>query len=194
MIVLGRYSKTKRSRIDRNLTLMAPDQAACEYEGHGKHGYKDKARDLPNRVRDSWNPNKETPRRHELWHTPRRIERSTKAVPMKMSVLYNPDTRTQVQKTDPFLPEKLLARIDTTIPPSHCQVTVKTDRSATNNRWENAKAGIGVRYIYMQTEAGGSNIALKIYSHVGGNASNLRVELGAILETLRQKRDGQPIN
>ena len=84
---------------------------------------------------------------------------------MKTSVLYNPDTRTthahdllgririfrktqghKSKKRDLFAPEKQPARVDIATEPSLCQVTVNTDRSVTNNGWENAKAGIGIWY------------------------------------------------
>ena len=117
------------------------------------------------------------------------------------SVLYNPDTRStrdllgririfgktkghKSGKRDPFRPEKPLARIDMTIAPSHCHVMVNTDGSATDNGWENAEAGISVWY----ADRSRWNIALKLEPHAGASASNLRAELGAILETLRQNK------
>ena len=86
--------------------------------------------------------------------------------------------------SDPFLPEKLPARINTTIAPSHQQVTVNTDGSATKNGWENAKAGISVWY----ADGSRRHIALKLESHAGASTSNSRGEPGAILETLRQNK------
>ena len=35
---------------------------------------KDKAQELLTRINEHWNPNQETPRRNNLWHTPRRIK------------------------------------------------------------------------------------------------------------------------
>ena len=181
------------------ITVATADQAECENNRNGKHGCKDKAKELLNRVRDNWNPNKETPQRHNLWHTPRRIEWNSKADITKTSVLYNPDTRTthdllggirifgktqghKSKKRDPFAQEKQPARVDIAIEPSLCQVTVNTDGSATNNGWENAKAGIGVWY----ADGSRRNIALKLDPRGEAYASNSRAELGAILETLRQ--------
>jgi len=175
------------------------DQTPCRGNRHRNNDCRNKARELLNRVRDTWNPNKETPQRHNLWHTPRRIERNTKANLMKMSVLYNPDTRTKHDtlggirifgkeqghksgKRDPYLPEKPPARINNALAPSHCQVTINTDGSAIHNGWENAKAGIGVWY----ADGSRRNIALKLNTQGKEHASNSRVELGAILEALRQ--------
>ena len=175
------------------------DQAACRIDRRGRNACKEKARDLLNRVQDKWNLNRETPQRHDLWHTPRRIERHTKADLAKMSVRYNPDTRTthdvlgglrifgktpghKSSKRDPFLPEKPPMRIDAMIEPSLRQVTINTDGSVTKNGWENARAGIGVWYANRSRW----NIAMRLEPLDGACASNSRAELGAILEALRQ--------
>src|SRR5258706_7472039 len=117
--------------------LVRISSAACEGNRTRKHGCKEKAKELINRIRDGWNPNKETPQRHSLWHTPRRIERNRKANLMKTSVLYNPDTRTthdllggirifgkeqghKSKKRDPFQPVKPPARINNLTVPSLC--------------------------------------------------------------------------
>ena len=103
----------------------AADQTPCRGNRNGNDDCRKKARELLNRVNDVWNPNKETPQRHNLWHTPNRIKRNTKADLMLMSVLYNPDTRTthdalggirifgkvqghKSRKRDTYLPEKPL--------------------------------------------------------------------------------------
>ena len=118
---------------------------------------------------------------------------------MKTSVLYNPDTRTthdllgririfgktqghKSKKRDLFAPEKQLARVDIATELSLCQVTVNTDRSATNNGWEIAKAGIGIWY----ADGSRQNIVLKLDPRGEAYAPNSRVELGVVLETLRQ--------
>ena len=59
---------------------------------------------------------------------------------------------------------------------------ISTDGSAVNNGWENATAGIGVWY----ADGSGRNVAMKLMNHDSRTASNSRVELGAILEALRQ--------
>ena len=69
------------------------DPITCEGTRPRKQDCREKAKELLNRIRDEWNPNKETPQRHSLWHTPQRIERSKKANIKKTPVLYNPDTR-----------------------------------------------------------------------------------------------------
>src|SRR5258706_7638866 len=121
---------------------------------------------------------------------------------MKMSVLYNLDTRTshdilggirifgstkghKSKKRDTFCPELPPARINTAIEPSHVQITINTDRSAVCNGWENATAGIGVWY------ANGSrrNIALKLENQQNHPAFNSRAELSAILEALRRNEE-----
>ena len=50
------------------ITVATADQAECENNRNGKHGCKDKAKELLNQVWDNWNLNKETPQRHNLWH------------------------------------------------------------------------------------------------------------------------------
>jgi len=55
--------------------MLAADQHPCS----SNNNCKKKAKELLNRVKDVWNLNKETPQRHDLWHTPQRIERNTKA-------------------------------------------------------------------------------------------------------------------
>ena len=61
-------------------------------------------------------------------------------------------------------------------------MTVNTDGSATDNRWENTKAWIGIWY----TNGSRWNIALKLELHARASTSNSRAELGVILEMLRQ--------
>jgi len=128
---------------------------ACENDRPNTHNCRAKAKELLKRISDAWNPNKESPQRHTLWHTPRRIEKYGKADLTKTSVLYNPDTRAnhnllegirifgkipghKSKKRDPYQLERPPARINTEPIPSLCQVTVNTDGSATNNGWENA--------------------------------------------------------
>jgi len=172
---------------------------ACENNRPNHHNCKTKAKELLKRISDAWNPNKESPQRHTLWHTPRRIEKHGKADLTKTSVLYNPDTRAKhdllsgirifgeipghkSKKRDQYQPEKPPARINHVPIPSLCQVIVNTDGSATNNGWENAKGGIGVWY----DDGSRRNIALKIETHHDKPPSNSRAELSAILETLRR--------
>ena len=174
---------------------------ACNGNGNrsGNLGCREKAKELINRIRDEWHPNKETPQRHNLWHSPRRIERNRKADIKKTPVLYNPDTRTtydllggirifgkdqghKSKKRDPYQPAKPPARINSLTAPGLCQVTINTDGSAIKNGWENASAGIGVWY----ADGSRQNIALKLENHQNYPASNSRAELSAILEALRQ--------
>jgi len=86
------------------------------------------------------------------------------------------------KKRDPYQLERPLTRINTEPIPSLCQVTVNTDGSATNNRWENTLGGIGVWY----NDGSRRNIMRKIETHHDRPPSNSRAELSAILETLRQ--------
>src|SRR5258706_14903081 len=83
----------------------------------------------------------------------RRIKKNAKANLMMTSVLYNPDTRTthdtlggirifgkaqghKSTKRDPYLPEKLPPRIESTIIPSHYQVTLNTKETTLHNKWD----------------------------------------------------------
>ena len=76
------------------VTEAGPDpQQVCKHVRQGKLGCLNKARELLHRIEGKWNPNRESPQRHNLWHTPQRIERYSKADPAKTTVLYNPDTR-----------------------------------------------------------------------------------------------------
>jgi len=98
-----------------------------------------------------------------LWHTPRRIKRNKGKDPAKVSVLFNPDTRSdhctlggirilgkipghKSKEKDPFLRERNPPRINQAIEPSGWYTKVSTDGSAINNGWENTTAGIGVWY------------------------------------------------
>ena len=57
-----------------------PDPAnACLSGKPGGKVCREKAKELINRVKDQWNPSRETPQRHTLWHTPRRLKRNEKA-------------------------------------------------------------------------------------------------------------------
>ena len=47
------------------------------------------------RIERKWNPTQETPQKHDLWHTPRRIERYKETAPLERIVLFNPDTRSK---------------------------------------------------------------------------------------------------
>ena len=160
---------------------------------------KNKAQELLTQINKSWNPNQETPRRHNLWHTPQRINRHQKSDPESRKVLYNPDTRSKhcllggirilgkllghkSTKRDPFLPAKELPRIDKTHEPSGVTIKISADGSALKNGWENAEAGIGVWY----RDSCRRNIKMKLESKEMRTASNSRAELGAILEALRQ--------
>ena len=177
----------------------AEEPIACDDNIPEGHKCQEKARELINRIKDDWNPNRETPQRHDLWHTPRRIIRNTKADLMRTAVLYNPDTRSnqdllggirifgkehghKSKKRDPFQPARPPARINDEPIPSLCQLTVNTNRSALKNGWENSSAGIGAWY----ADGSRRNIALKLENHMDRPASNSRAELGAILEILRR--------
>ena len=46
------------------------EPVACGGNRPGGHGCQEKAKELINRIRDAWNPNKESPQRRNLWHTP----------------------------------------------------------------------------------------------------------------------------
>ena len=46
------------------------NQTPCRGNEHRNNDCRNKARELLNRVKDKWNLNKETPQRHDLWHTP----------------------------------------------------------------------------------------------------------------------------
>ena len=150
-------------------------------------------------MKDQWNPSRETPQRHTLWHTPRRLKRNEKADPAEVVVLYNPDTRSthsllggirifgripghKSRERDPFMRGRDPARINDAIEPSGRHVTISTDGSAMNNGWENAVAGIGVWY----ADESEHNIKLKLVNNGKRLVSNSRAELGAILEALRQ--------
>jgi len=158
-----------------------------------------KANELLNRVENKWNPNHSSPQRHNLWHTPRRIKKFKGKDPAKISILFNPDTRShhsllegirifgktpghKSKEKDPFMRERNLARINQRIEPSRRHATISTDGSAIYNRWENAKAGIGVWY----ADGSARNITLRLEGQQTKPASNSRAELGAILEALRQ--------
>ena len=181
-------------------TEIAPTpQRTCQLVRQGNHGCRDKARELLNRIDDNWNPNRETPQRHNLWHTPRRIIRYEKADPQMEPVLYNPDTRStlpllegirifskapghKLKDRDPYLQGRPPARINNLIEPTMAHVTINTDGSAIRNGWENAIAGIGVWY----DNGSNRNIALRLESQERKYASNSRAELCAILEALKQ--------
>jgi len=157
----------------------------CINEGLGRNNCHEKAKELLNRVGKSWNPRGETPRRHNLWHTPRRLKANEKADPIKVPVLYNPDTRSthsllgslrifgripghKSRDRDPYQPERELARIDERLEPSGRKVTISTDGSATMNGWENATAGIGVWY----ADGSERNIKIKMVTTGNKTASN----------------------
>jgi ribonuclease HI len=89
------------------------------------------------------------------------------------------------KEQDPFQKERTPARINRGTEPSGRQITISTDGSALNNGWENTTAGVGVWY----ADNSYCNIALKLKTQGTKTVSNLRAELGAILEALRQNED-----
>ena len=201
--VMSCLQNTHKAKTVADLVRISSVEApiACNGNGNGSRylGCREKAKELINRIKDEWHPDKETPQRHNLWHSPRRIERNRKADIKKKPVSYNTDTRTthdilggirifgkdqghKSKKRDPYQPAKPPARINSLPVPSLCQVTVNTDGSAIKNGWENASAGIGVWY----ADGSRRNIALKLENHQDYPASNSRAELSAILEALRQ--------
>jgi len=66
---------------------------ACPLRNLSKKKCGEKATELLNRINDKWNPGRETPKRHNLWHIPQRVERYRKADPVKSLVLFNPISR-----------------------------------------------------------------------------------------------------
>ena len=131
----------------------------CINERPGRNSCWEKAKELLNRIGKNWNPRGESPRRHNLWHTPHRLEKNKDADPKRTTVLYNPDTRSvhnllgglrifgripghKSKERDPYQPERELARIDEGLEPSGTKVRISTDGSAIMNGWENATAGI----------------------------------------------------
>ena len=172
---------------------------ACIHEPQGGQGCRKKAKELLNRIKDQWHPERETPQRHNLWHTPRRLKRYKEADPVATTVTYNPDTRTvhdvlggvrifgrwpghKSKERDPFMREKEPARMDNRLDPVVNSVKISTDGSAVRNGWENATAGIGVFY----DNGNERNISLRITSREEEPVSNSRAELTAILEALKQ--------
>jgi len=144
-----------------------------------------KAMELISRIERKWNPTQETPQRHDLWHTPRRIERYKEADPQERVVLFNLDTRSkhcmlgairifgkeQGHKTidkDPYLRRRSPARIKSETVPSGCQITISTNRLVVQNGWENASAGIGVWY----ANGSGQNILMELKSNGTDITSN----------------------
>jgi len=171
----------------------------CPERNHGKCGCKSKATELLSRLDDSCNPKKETPQRHNLWHTQRRIEKYSNADPSTSKVLFNPDTRSKhcllgsiriFGKTpgyksndrNLFMRTKTPARIDQHEAPTGRKTSIITDGSTIRNGWENASAGIGVWY----NDDSRRNVPLKLNNDKNNTVSNTRAELGAILEALRQ--------
>ena len=71
----------------------APPEA-CIHKAQDRQGCCKKAKELLDQIERRWHPNRETPQRHTLWHTPRRLEKYRKADPATTTVEYNPDTRT----------------------------------------------------------------------------------------------------
>jgi len=184
------------ARTVRDLLQITTDDGRRNVEGcpprvPGVKSCSEKAAEPISRIRDTWNPNQETPQRHDLWHTPRRLRRNKKADPLTSLVLFNPDTRSKhcllgtirifgrfsghkSGPRDPFQPDRSPARIDTRTAPSGTQVTISTDGSAVHNGWENTTAGVGVWY----ADRCRRNISMSLTNH--------GAELGAILEALRQ--------
>ena len=86
-------AKTVRDLVQVSMGEGPGPLAACPLRNPGRDRCKEKAKELLNRMGNRWNPGQETPQRHNLWHTPRRIERNKGTDPVASLVLYNPDTR-----------------------------------------------------------------------------------------------------
>ena len=117
---------------------------------HVKQGDKEcrrKAEELIKRIEHNWKPDNETPHRHNLWHTPKRIKIYKEADPYKTLVIYNPDTRTthdqlgririfgrnpghKSKNRDPFQKNRSPARMKEGVMPSRIRSTISTDGSA----------------------------------------------------------------
>ena len=199
-------TKNHEIKTVRNLIQMSTEEApnhtvVCNNRKPGKDPCKEKAKELLNWIKRQWHPNKETPQRHNLWHTPKRIKRNKKVDPLAKTVTYNPDMRSthsilegirifgkllghKSKDRDEFVRERDPARINERIELSGWFTKLSTDGSAVKNGWENASAGIGVWY----TDRSTRNITLKLESQGNKVASNSRAELGAILEALRQNK------
>jgi ribonuclease HI len=198
---------THRVRQVRDLVKLADgvqldDLTGCTSKKPRGESCQAKAKELINRLPPSWNPNKETPQKHGLWHTPLRKKKFEKLDPVKDLVLFNPDTRAKhdllgnirifgktpgykARDRERILQEQQPARISDEVQPSGVKHTVSTDGSAMNNGWENATAGIGAWY----ADESEQNITIKLQGTAAVPASNNRAELGAILETLRQNQE-----
>jgi hypothetical protein len=198
----GQPQSTDNKRYSQITTLNAQEAQECPGGPAQARKCREKANDILNRVQNQWNPNKMTPQRHNLWHTPSRLKKNKDADPAKVPVLYNPDTRSKhsllggirifgtkpghkVKNKDPFEGDRIPARIEEGIEPSGRTVTISTDGSAIKNGWENATAGVGVWY----GDGDERNISLRLESNGTKTASNSRAELGAILEALRQNNE-----
>ena len=141
------------------IELPAPPAARIHIAQSGQGCHK-KAKELLNRIVNQWHPERETPQRHTLWHTPRRLEKYKEADPVMTTVKYNPDTRTshsalgrvrvfgkwpghKLRRKDPYTRERDPPRTDLRPGPNAEKVNISTDGSATCNRWENAAAWLG---------------------------------------------------
>ena len=174
-------------------------EVECTSDKPNGRSCKEKAAELLTRINKKWNPNWETPHRHNLWYTPERTKKYKGLDPKSAPVLYNPNTRSEhsllggiqifgkslghkSKKIDPFRPETEPPRIDEGINPSGRTVTISTDGSAVRNGWENASAGIGVWY----NNGDQRNIRMKLQCTETNMPSNSRAELRAILKALKQ--------
>ena len=192
-------ARTVRDLIQMTSAELPAPPATCIHIAQNGQGCRKKAKELLNRIIDQWHPERETPQRHTLWHTPRRLEKYKEADPVTTMVEYNPDTRTlhsalggvrifgkwpghKSRRKDPYTREREPPRTDLRPGPNAEKVKISTDGSATRNGWEDAAAGIGVFY----DNGSERNISLRLTSQEKGLASNSRAELAAILEALKQ--------
>lgn len=174
---------------------------ACVHRARDGRGCRRKAEELLNRIDNQCHQDRETPPRHALWHTTRRLERFKNADPVATTVAYNPDTRTthsalggirifangqatiKARRKDPYVRGRGPARVNFRPEPDTIQVKISTHGSSlVRTGWENATAGIGVFY----DNGNERNISLKMTSREGKLVSSSRAELTAILEALKQ--------
>ena len=195
---------THRARMVGDLAQIASNNEpvpteACMHKAQDGQGCCKKAREVLNRIENHWHPERETPQRHMLWHTPRRLKRFKKADPVTSVVTYNPDTRMKhsalggirifgkwpghkSKKKDPYVRGRDPARMDLRPEPNANKVKISTDGSAIHNGWENVTAGIGVFY----NNGSQRNISLRLMNQGEKTVLNSRAELAAILEALKQ--------
>jgi ribonuclease HI len=138
-------------------------------------------------------PVRNTPRKDNLDHTPRRKEKNKKANKKKDEVLFNPDvtekedprTAVRIFRTKDNYKVRRIGETEITKPAYRDQqrtnekVEVYTDGSCTMNGMENAQCGAGIWF-------GEGNINNKAVNITEGNKTNQRAELIAIIEAIKQ--------